>query len=112
MSNMPEFQAEYSDDFKRINVGGIFGGTRSSGVEATIYSEISDFSKALQSQQPNPALTIIKRKIECELIIDPQQLVSMHKWLGEKIKEYEKLFGHIPSPEEIQSRQGRQNPQQ
>ncbi len=25
-------------------------------------------------------------------------------WLGEKIKEYEKLFGHIPPPEEVASR--------
>jgi len=112
MSNVPKFQAEYSENFKRINVGGIFGGTRSSGVEATIYSEISDFSEALQSPQPNPALTVIKRKIECELIIDPQQLISMYQWLGQKIKEYEKIFGHIPSPEEIQSKQRRPDPQQ
>jgi hypothetical protein len=29
---------------------------------------------------------------------------SIHKWLEDKIKEYERLFGQIPSPEEVESR--------
>jgi hypothetical protein len=39
-----------------------------------------------------------------KLSFDPMALVSIHKWLGEKIKEYEKLFNKIPSPEEVNNR--------
>ena len=47
---------------------------------------------------------VLKRVVECELIFDPMQMKTFHKWLGTKIEEYEKVFGHIPSPEELESR--------
>lgn len=104
MSGMPEIESEYSPTYKRINVAGIFGGIAGGGLEAVVYSEERRAAKALQSQPINPARVSIKRSIEAELIIDPLQMVATYKWLGEKIADYEKLFGHIPSPEEIESR--------
>lgn len=47
---------------------------------------------------------MLKRIVECELIFDPMQMKTFHKWLGTKIEEYEDVFGRIPSPEELQSR--------
>jgi hypothetical protein len=32
------------------------------------------------------------------------QMKSIHQWLGDKIQEYESIFGHIPSPEEAKSK--------
>jgi hypothetical protein len=49
----------------------------------------------------------IKRTVEVELLIDPMELKSVHRWLGEKIQEYENVFGHIPTPEEVESRASR-----
>jgi len=107
MSGLPEIKSEYSPNFKRINVNGVFGGVRPSGVEAIIYSESNDIEKVLETQPLSANRTIVKRMIECELIIDPMQMKSLHKWLTAKIKDYEELIGPIPSPEEVQSRQKR-----
>lgn len=101
---MPEIESEYSSGYKRIAVAGIFGGTRPFGVEAVLYSERMDVKKTLETQPLEPNRITIKRIIECELHIDPMQMKSMHKWLDAKIKEYEKMFGPIPSPEEVASR--------
>lgn len=108
MSNLPEINSEYASDFKRIQVGGVFGGVRSFGVEAVIYSERQDIQKVLETQPLSPQRTVIKRVVECELAIDPMQLKSIHRWLGQKIEEYEKFFGTIPSPEELDSKFKRQ----
>lgn len=113
MSGMPEISSEYAADYKKISVAGIFGGTRAFGVEAILYSETMDVTKVLQTQPLNPGRATVKRIAECELIIDPLQMKSIHQWLGAKIQEYEKLFGIIPSPEELDSKLKRdQNPDQ
>lgn len=104
MSNLPEITSDYAQDFKRIQVAGVFGGTRPFGVEAVIYSERMNVKKVLESQPLAPNRTVIERIVECELIIDPMQMKSVYKWLGDKIKDYETLFGTIPSPEEVGSR--------
>jgi len=89
---------------------GYLGGIRPSGVEAVIYSEINDIQKVLETQPLSANRVVVKRIIECELVIDPMQMKSIHKWLTTKIKDYEELIGPIPSPEEVQSRQKRQGP--
>jgi hypothetical protein len=43
----------------------------------------------------------LKQTVECELIMDPQILKHVHKFLGEQIKKYEAVYGKILSPEEI-----------
>jgi hypothetical protein len=35
------------------------------------------------------------------------QMKSIQQWLAQRIEEYEKIFGHIPSPEEVESKTGR-----
>ena len=111
MDNLPEIKSEYAEDYKKIYVGGIFGGARPFGVEAVIYSETMDVKKVLETQPLSANRAVVKRIAECELIIDPMQMKSVYKWLGDKIKDYEKLFGTIPSPEEVGSR-ARRDPDQ
>ena len=107
MSGLPEIETETSSTYKRIPIAGLFGGPRPGGVHAILYSETMNAQKTLMTQPPEPQRIILKRVIECELIIDPLQMKSIYKWLGEKIKEYETLYGPIPSPEEIESRSRR-----
>ena len=102
--SIPEINSEYASDYKKVYVAGIFGGTRAFGVEAVLYSETMDITKVLQTQPLNTNRAIVKRIAECELVIDPLQMKSMYQWLGSKIKEYETLFGPIPSPEELDSK--------
>ena len=112
MSFQPEFSSETSDGHRQIIVSGVFGGTRPFGLEAVLYSEKQDVEKVIKSQPPDPTKTVIKRTIEATLIIDPVQMKSIHQWLGDNIKEYERLFGPIPSPEELASKTRRRDPNQ
>jgi hypothetical protein len=107
MSGIPEIYSKYSDAYRRIYVADMFGGIVPAGVEAVVYSEERDIEKALESHPVAANRTRIKRTIECELLIDPMQMKSIHKWLGLKIKEFEQAFGNIPSPEEVESRRKR-----
>ena len=104
MCGMPEIESKYADAYRRIHVSGIFGGTRPYGLEIVLYSESMNVKKTLETEQIDASRMILKRTAECEAVIDPLQMKSIYKWLGEKIKEYEKMYGVIPSPEEIESR--------
>ena len=104
MSIQPEFECENSDTFKRIIVSGLTGHISALGLQAVVYSDLEDYSKSLSSEPHNLTKILVKRTIECNLVIDPAQMKSTHKWLGGHIEKYEKLFGPIPSPEEIQSK--------
>ncbi len=101
---VPEIKSDTSDAHRRIVVAGVFGGARSYGLEVTVYSEQGDYERVLESQPPNPARNILRRTIETTLVIDPMQMKSIHEWLGKNMAEYERMFGKIPSPEEVRNR--------
>jgi hypothetical protein len=111
MSGVPEIETNYSENYKRVNVGGVFGGISPGGVEAIVYSESRRAEKVLETEPISPNRIRVRRTIEIELLIDPFQMRAIHQWLGNKIQEYERIFGRIPSPEEVESRT-RRNPQQ
>ena len=108
MSGIPRIQSGYSDTYKRVNVA---GGIISGGLEAIVYSEERRTEAVLETIPISPDRATIRRTIEIELLMDPMQMRATHRWLGEKIEEYERIFGHIPSPEEVQDR-ARRHPQQ
>ena len=101
---VPEIKSATSDAHRRIVVAGVFGGARSYGLEVTVYSEQGDYERVLESQPPNPARNILRRTIETTLVLDPMQMKSIHEWLGKNMAEYERMFGRIPSPEEVRNR--------
>ena len=101
---MPEIKSDTSDSHRRILVAGVFGGARSYGLEVTVYSERGDYERVLESQPLNPARHILRRTIETTLVLDPMQMKSVHEWLGKSMAEYERMFGKIPSPDEVRDR--------
>lgn len=102
---IPEIKVEESPNYHDIDMDGFWGGVRPSGLEFTIYSEKMDFSGTLASQPPKASKTTVVRIIEANMKLDPIQMINFHKWLGDKIEEYRKIIGPIPSPEEINQRQ-------
>jgi hypothetical protein len=101
---MPVIQGEYSSNFKRINFADIYGHINSGGLEASIYSEQSVIDEVITTQPISREKLKIKRIVECDLFIDPMKMVSVYEWLGKKIEEYEKIFGKIPTPKEIEKK--------
>jgi len=110
--SLPKIEGVYADDYKRILVTGFFGTIQPFGLETYVYSTKNIIDKALETEPISPQRATIKRIVECEFIIDPMQMKSLHQWLGKKIKDYERLFGPIPSPEEVQSRATRKGGQE
>ncbi len=88
--------------FKRIIVAGVFGTVQPLDLEIAIYSEERKIDRVITTEPMSTKRMMLKRIVECELIFDPMQIKTFHKWLGNKIEEYENVFGHIPSPEELQ----------
>ena len=112
MPSIPKIQVEYSPRFNRIVIGGLFGTIQSFGLEAFVYSNHLQIEEVIATEPASTEKTIVKRTIECELLADPIQMKSIYKWLGTKIEEYEKVFGMIPSLQEIESKaQGKSSEQ-
>jgi len=99
-----EILTEYSPSFRRIFLTGIYGYITPSGVEFVAYSEQTLIDEIIKSPNLNEGKKKIKRVVECDLIIDPMQMVAFHRWLGLKIKEYEHVFGTIPTPNQMNER--------
>ena len=97
----PEIISEYSKDFRRIFLAGIYGHVSQSGLEAVVYSEETYIDEVLKTPGLNKEKVKIKRIAECNMIIDPSQMKAIHNWLGEKIEEYEHIFGDILPPDQI-----------
>jgi hypothetical protein len=100
----PEIIVEQSPTFKRIIITGIYGSLSPLGSEATIYSEYALADDILKKADLDVKKIKIKRMIECDLIINPQQMVAIRDWLTKKIDEYQNVFGKIPDTSEIQNR--------
>ena len=104
MSNLPEFEGETSPNFKKIIVEGVIGSVDSIGLNILIYSDQRIVEESLESEPIAFHKIKHKRVAECELIMSPIQLKSIYTWMGEKLEEYEAIFGKVPTPEELQSR--------
>ena len=103
--SLPEFSAVKHPQYRTIHVNGIFGGVRMGYMEAVVYSEESELTKALGSMQINANRAEVNRVLECRLVIDPIQLKSIAIWMNKQVEDYEKIFGRIPSPEEVANKQ-------
>ena len=99
-----KIQATTSPNFRRIIADRFYGGLDSIGLKAIIFSERSDIENVINTEETNKQQAVLLRTIECELIIKPEQMKALHVWLGDKIEDYEAMYGKIPSPEEVDTR--------
>lgn len=96
-------------NYRTINVGGVYGGHRPMYFEVIIHSDEIKATEALASAPLAPERSILKRTLECRLLIDPYQAKAISKWLENHVQEYEKKFGRIPTPEELQEMEDNPN---
>jgi hypothetical protein len=99
-----KIEATTSSNFRRIIADRFYGGLDSIGLKAIIFSERSDIENVINTEDTNKQQAVLLRTIECELIIKPEQMKALHVWLGDKIDDYEAMYGKIPSPEEVDKR--------
>lgn len=104
MSKVPEIVAQYSPNYRKINVNRVLGGIRPGYLEFEIISEETDFQNLLNREPIDFAegKQILKRISECKLIMDPIQARALLDFLAQQVEKYEKLFGKILSDTELQ----------
>jgi len=90
-----------SPHFRRIVVDRTHGTVDSIGLLATIISQRQNIEKVYSTEPIDNKESVLETTIECELIIKPEQLKALYVWLGEKMADYEFMYGNIPSPEEV-----------
>lgn len=99
----PSVEAEYSPNYRKINVNRVVGGLRPGFFEIDIVSEDTNY-KDLLNEEPiafGQGKEVLKRVIECKLIMDPIQAKELLKFLTLQIQRYEQLMGVIPTDEII-----------
>ena len=82
-----------SSDFKQVYAIGAIGGHSPYDFRIAFYN---DSPKAIV--EGGKSVTVMERKIETEMILSPLAAKELASWLGEHIKDYEKLFGEIKRP--------------
>jgi outer membrane lipoprotein-sorting protein len=82
-----------SSDFKQIYAIGAIGGHSPYDFRIAFYN---DSPKSMV--EGGKSVTVMERKIETEIILSPLAAKELAKWLGEHIKDYEKVFGEIKRP--------------
>ncbi len=105
----PEMHVKEHENFRTINVNGVFGGARGMYFDLVLFSDECKVGSALSTIKAAPEKTTINRTLECRLIIDPLNAKAISQWLMLNIAEYEKQFGRIPSPEELLDRHENMN---
>jgi len=90
-----------SPDFKQVYAIGAIGGHSPYDFRIAFYN---DSPKSVQDG--GKSVTIMERKIDTEIILSPMAAKELLNWLGEHIKDYEKVFGEVKRPGQL----GQQNP--
>jgi len=96
----PKIEVSEDPNYRSVIVNGMFGGHRPGYFEAIVYTDELVGKEALSTLQLAPERAFVKRTIQCRLVFDPVTAKSIANWLNNHIKEYETVFGKIPSPED------------
>lgn len=104
---LPDVVVEYHPSFRTMNVDGVFGSMRGMHMEIILYTDELESQQALSSAEAQPQKTKVKRTIQSRLLIDPLEAKIILQWLTAQINQYEKAFGRIPSPEELNAKFGK-----
>ncbi|MDI1495158.1 MAG: hypothetical protein K8823_464 [Cenarchaeum symbiont of Oopsacas minuta] len=104
MSEMPDIEVTKSSSFKEINVTGQVSNLNYDGMKLTVLHDFPDLQKALSGNQFKASKAIINREIECTLNLSPINMKTWSIMFQKEVSRYEKLFGRIMSPEEIQEK--------
>ena len=104
MSEAPDIQAYKSPTYKEINVTGQLSHLTYDGLQLVVLHESHDLQKALQGDQFKMSKAIVNREIECAINLTPINLKTWALLFQQELERYEKLFGVILSPEEIEEK--------
>ncbi len=109
MSDVPDIQVIQSSTFKEINVTGQVSNLNYDGMRLTVIHDSGNLQNALTGDKIKISKATINREIECTLNLSPLNLKTWAILFQKELERYEKLFGTILSPEEINEKFRKQN---
>ena len=89
---------QYASTYKQIPVQAFMVTTTEKGIELRAFTEEHDFTP---SEPPQANSIYIQRTVETCLVINPMQAKSLNHFLEGKIREFEEIYGTIPSYEDV-----------
>lgn len=104
MSEAPDVKVSPSDTYKEINVSGQVTGLNYDGMKLTVFHDSPNLTQTLTAEGFKPHKVVIDRYIECTLNMPPQTIKEWALILSENLARYEKTFGMILSPEEVEQK--------
>lgn len=82
-----------SPDFKQVYAIGAIG------VHSPYDFRIAFYNDSPKSvNEGGKSVTVMERKMETEIILSPLAAKELYNWLGEHIKDYERVFGEVKRP--------------
>ena len=102
--SMPDVETEFHKDYRIVFANQVTGGLRNNYIEFDLVSQVSNFEPALQTPQPNYGKNVLKRILQTKVIMPPMDFKACVMFLQQTLEKYEKTFGSIASPEEIESK--------
>ena len=104
LTEEPDVKATQSGTYKEINVTGQVSHLDYDGLKLTVLHDSPDLTNTLHGSQIKVSKIIINRQIECTLNLSPMSLKAWALILGAELVKYEKMFGTVLSPEEIEQK--------
>jgi hypothetical protein len=105
MPGEPPVHVSKSGTFKEINITGQVANLSYNGMILTVFHDILDFSKSADGEDVDVSKIEIDRQIECTLYLRPAYLRAWAVLLHRELERYERLYGKIPSSEELDEEQ-------
>ena len=106
----PKIIVERSEGYRTIIESGVYGGHRPGFFEWVVYTDEMIADESLSTMPPDPGKITIKRVLQCTLVLTPIEAKNLANWLSTHIAEYEKQFGKIPTPQDLQKKLGKGPP--
>jgi len=100
----PKIVVEKHEGYRTIFQTGIYGGPRPGLFEWLIYTDEMVGDEALTTVPPDQAKIHIKRTLQCLVRLTPIEAKGFAEWLNRHITEYEKAFGKIVTPSDLEKK--------
>lgn len=104
MSEQPDITVRESDCYREIIPTGQITNLGYDGLRLTVLHDSFNLQDAVKGNQIKVSKATINRNIECTIILTPVQLKTWAIIFNDELQKYEKFFGIILSPEEIQEK--------
>ena len=95
---------KHDEKYKESFITTVVGGLRNGYFEYDLITETTDFENAMKGETYNFTKMVAKRTIQMKVLIPPIAFKDVVNLFMSQITDYEKVFGRIPTQQEIEDK--------